>query len=92
MIKIILILLLLILIGSMVLSIYNLLIKQEKLEDVVISYENFLKELNNEISLSDKKLSEIDNKGTFKSDDEVGFFFTYIKNIQSKLNQFKIEL
>jgi hypothetical protein len=76
----------------MVLSIYNLLIKQEKLEDVVISYENFLKELNNEISLSDKKLSEIDNKGTFKSDDEVGFFFTYIKNIQSKLNQFKIEL
>ena len=41
--------------------------------------------------MSDKKLKEVDAKESFKSDDEVGFFFESIKQIQSILNQFNIK-
>ena len=34
---------------------------------------------------------EIDQKETFKSDDEVGFFFEQLKNIQSVLNSFNVK-
>jgi hypothetical protein len=43
------------------------------------------------IEFSDKKLKEVDHKESFKSDDEVGFFFEEIKQIQSTLNQFKVK-
>jgi hypothetical protein len=41
--------------------------------------------------MSDKKIHEIDVKGSFESDDEVGFFFTNIKMIQDVLNQFRVK-
>jgi len=34
-------------------------------------------------------LNKIDVKGTFKSDDEIGWFFNEIKTIQNDLSQFK---
>ena len=40
---------------------------------------------------TDKRLKEIDQKETFKSDDEVGFFFEQLKNIQSVLNSFNVK-
>ncbi len=43
------------------------------------------------IEMSDKKLKEVDARESFKSDDEVGFFFESIKQIQSILNQFNIK-
>jgi hypothetical protein len=36
-------------------------------------------------------MKEIDAKGSFKSDDEVGFFFQQIYNIQTILNSFIID-
>ena len=39
----------------------------------------------------DKKLKEIDRAGTFKSDDEVGYFFKSIQDIQDILNDFKLK-
>ena len=36
-----------------------------------------------------EKLKEIDAKGSFESDDEVGFFFKHILFIQGELNKFK---
>lgn len=68
----------------------NLLRKQEKAEDVLISYMEYLDKLSRIIEISDKKLKELDAKGTFKSDDEVGFFFESIQKIQSILNEFKV--
>lgn len=68
----------------------NLLRKQEKAEDVLISYMEYLDKLSRTIEISDKKLKELDAKGTFKSDDEVGFFFESIQKIQSILNEFKV--
>jgi hypothetical protein len=67
-----------------------LLRKQEIAEDVIVNYMNYLDQLSKVIELSNIKLNEIDHKGTFKSDDEIGFFFTNIKEIQSILNEFNI--
>ena len=47
-----------------------------------------LRELN--ATITDKKLKEIDNKGSFESDDKIGFFFKAIKHIQDILNDFKV--
>jgi hypothetical protein len=37
-----------------------------------------------------KRLKEVDNKGTFASDDEVGFFFNSLKQMSETLNVYKI--
>jgi competence protein ComGF len=69
---------------------FNLMRKQEKAEDVLMEYLAYLDRLSRVIEASDKKLKEIDDKGTFKSDDEVGFFFKSVQQIQDILNEFKV--
>ncbi len=71
---------------------FNLLRKIEKSEDIIISQEKFIVNISNQIETSGKRLKEIDEKGIFKSDDEIGWFFTQIKVIQDKLYQFKKNL
>ena len=77
---------------------FNLLRKLEKQEDVInnqatilASYLSYLNKISDIIEFSDKKLKEVDHKGSFSSDDEVGFFFEEIKQIQDALNQFKVK-
>lgn len=69
---------------------FNLMRKQEKAEDILVTYMQYLDNLSRTIEISDKKLKELDHKGTFKSDDEVGFFFEAVKQIQDILNEFKV--
>ena len=69
---------------------FNLLRKNEKQEDILAGYMTYLNKISDYIEVTDKRLEEIDDKGSFKSDDEVGFFFEQIKNIQSVLNQFNV--
>jgi hypothetical protein len=69
---------------------YNLMRKQEKAEDVLMEYLTYLDKLSRVVEISDKKLKEIDSKGTFKSDDEIGFFFKSVQQIQDILNEFKV--
>jgi hypothetical protein len=40
--------------------------------------------------MSDKMLKDLDGKESFKSDDEIGFFFESIQQIQDILNDFKV--
>jgi hypothetical protein len=75
---------------------FNLLRKLERQEDainnqatILASYLSYLNKLSGIIEFSDKKLKEVDRRGSFESDDEVGFFFEEIKQIQETLNQFK---
>jgi hypothetical protein len=77
---------------------FNLLRKLEKQEDtinnqatILASYLSYLNKLSDIIEFSSKKLKEVDRKGSFESDDEVGFFFEEIKQIQETLNQFKVK-
>ena len=70
---------------------YNLVKKQEKAEDILVGYMEYLDRISRVIEISDLKLKELDHKESFKSDDEVGFFFGQIKKIQDILNEFKIK-
>jgi hypothetical protein len=67
---------------------FNLLKKNERQEDILAGYMEYLSRISGIIELSDKKLKEIDHKGSFESDDEIGFFFKEVKNIQATLNEF----
>jgi len=69
----------------------NLLIKNEEQEDILSSYMVYLNKISDIIEFSDKKLKEVDAKGSFESDDEIGFFFQSIKQIQETLNSFNIK-
>jgi hypothetical protein len=70
---------------------FNLLKKNEKQEDILMGYMSYLNKVSDIIEMSNKKLKEVDARESFKSDDEVGFFFESIKQIQSILNQFNIK-
>jgi hypothetical protein len=70
--------------------IYNLYNKNVKLEDAVIKRDNILVAMSDIVKSSEKRLEQVDKLGAFKSDDEIGFFFETVKNIQEQLNDFKI--
>ena len=70
---------------------FNLMRKNERQEDILAGYLNYLDQLSKTIEISDKKLKEVDRAGTFKSDDEVGYFFKSIQGIQDILNDFRLK-
>ena len=51
------------------------------------NYENIILNISNTIETIKIQLKTIDDKGTFESDDEVGFFFTEIKQLGQELEQ-----
>ena len=71
--------------------IWNLLKKNEKLENIVNQQQMLIQEISQTIEESAKYLKEIDKRGSFSSDDEIGWFFKGVKEIQSTLNQFIIK-
>lgn len=68
----------------------NLLRKNEKYEDISVGYQDYLSKFSKIIEFADEKLKALDVKGSFKSDDEVGFFFEEIQKLQSLLNDFNV--
>ena len=56
-------------------------------------YENIILNINNTIESIKLQLKVIDDKGTFESDDEIGFFFEEIKQLSNNLsNLFETEV
>ena len=51
------------------------------------TYEEIILNFNNTIDLIKHQLKLIDEKGTFESDDEVGFFFDEIKQLGNDLGE-----
>ena len=49
-------------------------------------YENLITQFQQIITFSTEKMKQLDSSGHFESDDEVGFFFDELKNIQSMLD------
>lgn len=66
----------------------NLLLKVEKYEDILENQTKFLESLSNIIKQSDQHLKNLDERGVFQSDDEVGTFFNNMKKVQDELNRF----
>jgi len=79
-----------ILVGVLGFSTWNLLKKLEKLEDTVQDQQRYVENISNVIEDSNKRLREIDDKGHFSADDEVGFFFENLKQIQSVLDGYRL--
>ena len=67
----------------------NLLIKNEKAEDIIVSQQKYISSISEVIKNSEKRIKEIDEKEIFKSDDEIGWFFNELKKIQDILSQYK---
>ena len=67
---------------------FNLLMKNEQVEDIIMSQDTFISKFMDTVNKADAKLKQIDHKGSFESDDEIGFFFKEVKNIQATLNEF----
>jgi hypothetical protein len=70
---------------------FNLLKKNEKQEDILVEYQNYLDSLSRIVEFADEKIKTIDSKGIFKTDDEVGFIYEEIKNLQKVLSNFRID-
>jgi len=70
---------------------FNLLRKNEKQEDILAGYVTYLDQLSRTIELSDEKLKKIDERQIFKSDDEIGFMYEQIKELQRILSNFRID-
>jgi hypothetical protein len=68
--------------------IWNLMRKNEKLEDAIVKRDQYIDTMSTVISESDRKIKEIDSKQIFQSDDEIGWFFSGIKEIQELLNEY----
>lgn len=62
----------------------NLIVKNERLED-------FISKQSEAITACDKRLQEIDDKGIFYADDQIGWFFKEVQKIQDALNEFTLK-
>ena len=78
---------------------FNLLKKVERYEDeltkrqeAIISYQDYINGLGSTIEFMTKRIDEIDAKGTFKSDDEVGFFFERLKMLNELIRPYNVKL
>ena len=70
---------------------YNLMKKQEKSEDILLGYMEYLDKFSRIIEASNKKLKEVDNRRIFEKDDDVGIIFDSILKIQEILNEFTVK-
>ena len=52
----------------------------------ITQYEQFLVNIERVIQYSSERLKQLDAKGSFESDDEIGFFFEEIKKLQNMLD------
>jgi len=82
--EIILIILLTLVIVTSFFIIRNLIKQTERLED-------FITKQSEAIVACGVRLSQLDQKGTFHSDDEIGFFFKEVEKIQEALNEFTLK-
>ena len=69
----------------------NLLKQAERLEDIRAEYEDFIAKQSEAINACNERLNQIDDKGIFRSDDEVGWFFRELQKIQEALNEFTLK-
>ena len=65
-------------------AIRNLIKKNEAMED-------FINKQSDAIAACDTRLKQVDQKGVFYADDEIGWFFEEVKKIQEALNEFRMK-
>ena len=76
--------------GAISYIIWNLLRKNERQEDIINTQNEYIQTISTIMTESNKKIKEIDSKQIFQSDDEIGWFFKGIKEIQDLINEYNI--
>jgi len=59
----------------------------EEADRYVSQLSKYIRKMKDQFSAAHKKMKEIDRKGAFESDDEVGYIFTEIKTIIEDLDK-----
>ena len=72
-------------------AIRNLLLKNEKYEDITVAQQDYLLRISELIKDSKMHLQKLDEKGVFQSDDEVGYFFEQMKKVQEELDRYTLQ-
>ena len=70
--------------------IWNLNNKLTKAEDIIDEQIDYLRKVSLTIQESNLYINKLDEKGHFRSDDEVGTFFDFMKEIQDLINSFRL--
>jgi len=70
--------------------VYNLNTKVTKQEDIIEYQVGYLRNVAYLINESKIYVEQLDEKGTFRSDDEVGVFFNFMKEIQETINDYRL--
>ena len=65
-------------------ALFNLLKKNESLEE-------FITKQSDAINACDQRLKQLDDKNIFYSDDQIGWFFQELKKLQEALNEFTLK-
>jgi len=73
--------------GYVVFNLNRKVIKQESIIDFQVGYLRNVAYLINESKIY---VEQLDEKGTFRSDDEVGVFFNFMKEIQETINDYRL--
>jgi hypothetical protein len=68
--------------------IWNLNQKVVKLEEIAARQKVIIDSIAAIVDQSNKMLNEVELTEAFKSDDQIGFFFNSLKNIQDSLNHY----
>lgn len=68
--------------------IYNLNQKVVKLEQIATKQKIIIDSVTAIVEESNKQLSQVELTEAFKSDDQIGFFFRNLQNIQDSLNHY----
>jgi len=71
-------------------AIKNLTVKVEKYEDITVDQTEYLQNISKLITDSQKHLKELDDKGVFQGEDEVGYFFEQMMNVQKELDRYML--
>lgn len=69
---------------------YLLVKKNNTLEKVIADQQQYIDAISVIINDSSETIKQLDNRGAFESDDEIGTFFRNIKEIQNILDQFNL--
>jgi len=72
-------------------AIRNLLLKNERYEDITVAQQEYLLRISEIIKDSKMHLQKLDDKGVFQSDDEVGYFFEQMKKVQEELDRYTLQ-
>ena len=70
--------------------IVNLLRKVEKYEDITVEQADYMNNISNLVKDSRKHLKNLDERGVFQSDDDVGYFFDNLKKVQENFDMYQL--